>query len=75
MTYQETLKHIDYTVKMYSSGLYSFSDALHMIEKAVKEYSFSNPLLLIDDKIRKENRLYRHGLQRLINESRRIDKG
>ena len=75
MTYQETLKHIDYTVKMYSNGLYSFSDALHMIEKAVKEYSFGHPLLSTNDRISKENRLYRHGLQLMIIESRRIDKG
>lgn len=71
MTYKDTLKQIDKVIYSYSSGLLSISETLKIIDNAISSFSAACNSSPIDTRIEQAEKLYRHALQAIVNESRR----
>lgn len=62
MEYRETVAEMDKVVKLYRKGLLSVSEAIDRIKGCVIMFDEAHCHLTLDDRLSKENRLYRHGL-------------
>ena len=72
MTYKETIKEIDKIILMYNKGLILIPEALKQIEKIIND--FMSCYDITDEIIKKQNRLYCNGLNKLVKASRQILK-